>query len=70
MLSEYLEWFGDSTPYTDQNLMLAMVLQQLMLQKPHKAPESRYVKCLQCQIESCREVHSYELFWESETIQT
>ena len=50
MLSEYLEWFGNSTPYADQALMLAMVFQQLMLQKPHKAPEPRYVKCLQHRI--------------------
>ena len=49
--------------------MLAMVFQQLMLQKPHKASESRYVKCLQCRIESWREGHIYELFRESETIQ-
>ena len=50
--------------------MLAMVFQQLMLQKPHKAPESCCVKCLQHRIESWREGHIHELFHESETIQT
>ena len=70
MLSEYLEWFRNSTSYADQALMLAMDFQQPMLQKPHKAPESRYVKYLQCQIESWREGHIYKLFHESETIQT
>ena len=70
MLSEYVEWFGNSTPYADQAIMLALVFQQLMLQKPHKAPESCYVKCLKRRMESWRKGHIHELFHESETIQT
>ena len=51
-------------------LKVAMLYQQLLLQKPYKAPDSSFVKCLQKRIESWDRGQILDLLKECRTIQT
>ena len=46
-LSEYLACFGNAGSYQGQALKIAMVFQQLLLQKPHRSQVPSFSKCLQ-----------------------
>ena len=69
-LSKYLLCFGNAGSFEGQALKVAMVFQQLLLQKPFSSSSTAYAKCLQRRLDTWQQGDLGQLLHECRTIQS
>ena len=69
-LSKYLLCFGNAGSFEGQALKVAMVFQQLLLQKPFRSSSTAYAKCLQRRLDTWQQGDLGQLLHECRTIQS
>ena len=69
-LSKYLLCFGNAGSFEGQALKVAMVFQQMLLQKPFRSSSTAYAKCLQRRLDTWQQGDLGQLLHECRTIQS